>query len=190
MTNTWLIRRPVRRPVSRATTAPISSSVCRLPFIRISARRSRTSATACAAAAWLCGASTIRSCPGRSRAPGPLRRSWLPARRGSARSAPGGRIDRRRPAPTLRTDARPRSRIGSRPRHRRSSCSYFPVPGSVGMTRSTGSVDASIAVRRRPLPLGALSVPQRCAREPRGRRLAGLRRRGRRSRHAVSRSKG
>ena len=37
MTKTWLMRRPVRRPVSRATTAPISSSVCRLPFISSSA---------------------------------------------------------------------------------------------------------------------------------------------------------
>ena len=37
MMNTWLMRRPVRRPVSRATTAPSSSSVCRLPFISSSA---------------------------------------------------------------------------------------------------------------------------------------------------------
>ena len=37
MMKTWLRRRPVRRPVSRATTAPNSSSVCRLPFIRTSA---------------------------------------------------------------------------------------------------------------------------------------------------------
>ena len=38
MTKQWLMRRAVRMPVSRATTAPISSSVCRLPFIRASAR--------------------------------------------------------------------------------------------------------------------------------------------------------
>ena len=37
MRKTWLMRRPVRRPVSRATTAPSSSSVCRLPFISSSA---------------------------------------------------------------------------------------------------------------------------------------------------------
>ena len=37
MMKTWLTRRAVRRPVSRATTSPISSSVCRLPFIRSSA---------------------------------------------------------------------------------------------------------------------------------------------------------
>ena len=50
MTKTWLMRRPVRRPVSCATTAPSSSSVCRLPFISSSASPARTSATAFAAA--------------------------------------------------------------------------------------------------------------------------------------------
>ena len=59
MTKTWLIRRPVRRPVAEEVTACISSSVCRLPFIRSSPLPSRISATAWAAAAWLCGASTI-----------------------------------------------------------------------------------------------------------------------------------
>ena len=58
ITKQWLMRRAVRRPVSRFTTAPISSSVCRLPFISASALPSRTSSTASAAAAWLCGAST------------------------------------------------------------------------------------------------------------------------------------
>ena len=58
MMKTWLIRRAVRRPVSLATTSLISSSVCRLPFIRSSALPARTSSTALAAAAWLCGAST------------------------------------------------------------------------------------------------------------------------------------
>lgn len=38
MTNTWLMRRAVRRPVSLRTTWPISSSVCRLPFIRMAGR--------------------------------------------------------------------------------------------------------------------------------------------------------
>ena len=65
MTKTWLIRRSVRRPVAEAVTSLISSSVCRLPFIRSSPLPSRISATACAAAAWLCGASTI-SRPARS----------------------------------------------------------------------------------------------------------------------------
>ena len=59
MTKQWLMRRAVRSPVSRLTTAPISSSVCRLPFISASALPSRTSSTAAAAEAWLCGASTI-----------------------------------------------------------------------------------------------------------------------------------
>src|SRR3954464_808230 len=58
MTNAWLMRRAVRRPPSRDTTAPISSSVSKLPFIRHSARPSRTSATALAAESWLCSAST------------------------------------------------------------------------------------------------------------------------------------
>ena len=63
MRKTWLIRRAVRRPVSLATTSLISSSVCRLPFISSSALPARTSSTALAAAAWLCGTSTSSSCP-------------------------------------------------------------------------------------------------------------------------------
>ena len=59
MTKQWLIRRSVRIPVSRATTAAISSSVCRLPFIRAAALCSRTRATAFTAELWLCSASTI-----------------------------------------------------------------------------------------------------------------------------------
>ena len=49
MIKQWLMRRAVRIPVSRATTAPISSSVCRLPFIRACASPLRTSSTAFAA---------------------------------------------------------------------------------------------------------------------------------------------
>jgi hypothetical protein len=59
MMKQWLTRRSVRRPFSRRTTAPISSSVCRLPFISASALPCSTSSTALSAAAWLCGASTI-----------------------------------------------------------------------------------------------------------------------------------
>ena len=59
ITKQWLMRREVRSPVSRATIAPISSSVCRLPFMSISALPSRTTRTAASAAASLCGASTI-----------------------------------------------------------------------------------------------------------------------------------
>ena len=82
MTKQWLIRRSVRMPVSRATTAPISSSVCRLPFISASALPSRTSATALAAESWLCADSTIgrpvmsmpwRAATSRMRAGGPTR---------------------------------------------------------------------------------------------------------------------
>ena len=58
MMKQWLMRRPVRSPVSRLTTAAISSSVCRLPFISISARPSRARRTAVSAEATLCGAST------------------------------------------------------------------------------------------------------------------------------------
>src|SRR5262245_2350264 len=65
MTNTWLMRRPVRRPVSRLVTAARISSECRLPFIKSWARPERTISTAISAAAWLCGASTI-SVPCRS----------------------------------------------------------------------------------------------------------------------------
>ncbi len=56
------MRRSVRSPRSRLTTAPISSSVPSEPFISISARPSRTTRTtrtAASAAAWLWGASTI-----------------------------------------------------------------------------------------------------------------------------------
>ena len=48
-----VVAREVRRPPSRETTAAISSSVCRLPFMRHSARPSLTSRTASAAEAWL-----------------------------------------------------------------------------------------------------------------------------------------
>ena len=53
ITKQWLMRRAVRRPTSRFTTAAISSSVCRLPFISASALPSRTSCTAASAAALL-----------------------------------------------------------------------------------------------------------------------------------------
>ena len=65
ITKQWLTRRAVRNPISRLTTAAISSSVCRLPFISASALPSRTSRTAVVAAASLCGASTI-STPAKS----------------------------------------------------------------------------------------------------------------------------
>jgi hypothetical protein len=58
MMKQWLRRRAVRRPVSRATTAAISSSVWRLPFISASAWPSRTRHTALAAESWLCATST------------------------------------------------------------------------------------------------------------------------------------
>ena len=59
MTKTWLIRRAVRKPVFEDVTARISSSVCRLPFISSSPLPALTSSTALAAAASLCGTSTI-----------------------------------------------------------------------------------------------------------------------------------
>src|SRR5208282_2518142 len=58
MMKQWLIRRSVRIPVAPDTTAPISSSVWRLPFMSASAFPARTSSTAFAADAWLCCAST------------------------------------------------------------------------------------------------------------------------------------
>src|ERR687897_84947 len=89
MMNTWLIRRSVRRPVSFRTTSAISSSVCRLPFIRASASPLRTISTALAAEAWLCGASTRRygrmsspNCPATART-----LAWGPTRIGRIRSA-------------------------------------------------------------------------------------------------------
>src|SRR5271167_1766768 len=82
ITKQWLMRRAVRIPVSRATTAPISSSVCRLPFIKASAFPSRTSATAFSAESWLCAdsfngkaemSSPARRATSRMRSGGPTR---------------------------------------------------------------------------------------------------------------------
>ena len=53
------MRRAVRSPVASATTALMSSSVCKLPFIRPSTCPARASATAATAAAWLCSVETI-----------------------------------------------------------------------------------------------------------------------------------
>ena len=58
MMKQWLIRRSVRMPPSRATTAPMSSSVWRLPFINASTRPAVTRPTAFAAESWLCADST------------------------------------------------------------------------------------------------------------------------------------
>ncbi|OIQ80686.1 hypothetical protein GALL_375510 [mine drainage metagenome] len=60
MTKAWLTRRAVRSPVCASTTACINSSVCSEPFIIARTVPSRTIATACAAAAWLCSVATIR----------------------------------------------------------------------------------------------------------------------------------
>ena len=91
MTKQWLIRRSVRMPVSRATTAPISSSVCRLPFISAAALPSRTRATALAAESWLCADSTI----GRSAMSMPMPRRHV----ANARRRPDqDRLDQAQPA--------------------------------------------------------------------------------------------
>src|SRR5271157_4518296 len=58
MMKQWLIRRSVRIPPSCATTALISSSVWRLPFINASTRPAVTSPTALAAESWLCADAT------------------------------------------------------------------------------------------------------------------------------------
>ena len=94
ITKQWLMRRAVRMPVSRATTAAISSSVCRLPFINASARPARTSSTAFAAESWLWLESTssngvmsiaARCATSRSRATGPTRMGFSrPVRAASA----------------------------------------------------------------------------------------------------------
>src|SRR5262245_12233175 len=130
MMKTWLMRRPLRRPVSRATTAPRSSSVWRLPFISSSASPCRTSATAAAAAAWLCGASTMRVEPSAS-----------PARFATAAILSDGPTRIGVISPFAPASMAPPSAVsshgcatavgmGSRLRHLASSCSYFPVPGS------------------------------------------------------------
>src|ERR1043165_2943436 len=59
MMNTWLIRRAVRSPIFDEVTSRMSSSVCRLPFISTSPFDAWISSTAFAAAASLCGTSTI-----------------------------------------------------------------------------------------------------------------------------------
>ena len=59
ITKQWLMRRAVRNPLSGRTTALMSSSVCRLPFMIICALPSRASRTASAAADAASSASTI-----------------------------------------------------------------------------------------------------------------------------------
>ena len=59
MMKQWLMRRAVRIPAVLETTAPINSSVCRLPFISASAAPQRTCSTALAAESWLCSDATI-----------------------------------------------------------------------------------------------------------------------------------
>src|ERR1044072_5248029 len=129
MTKTWLMRRPLRKPPSRPTTAAINSSVCRLPFIRSSALPSRTSSTAFAAAAWLCSTSTIWKLP----------RS-IPAELATAAIFAAGptRIGDISPVPAASTapDNAVASQgcatavgIGSELAHLSSNSSYFPVPG-------------------------------------------------------------
>ena len=82
MMKQWLMRRAVRMPAWRDTTALINSSVWRLPFIRASARPAVTSSTALVAESWLCSVGTIskaeisrpaRDATSRMRASGPTR---------------------------------------------------------------------------------------------------------------------
>ena len=78
MMKQWLIRRAVRMPSVLDTTAPISSSVCRLPFISASAAPQRTCSTALAAESWLCSAIDDRHA---ADVEVPARRDLLDARR-------------------------------------------------------------------------------------------------------------
>ncbi len=55
----WLMRRLVRRPALADSTADISSSVCRLPFIKASTSPLPASSAPRAAAAWLCSTSSM-----------------------------------------------------------------------------------------------------------------------------------
>ena len=102
--------------------------MCRLPFISSSASPLRTSSTALAAAAWLCGASTIRVLP-RSM-PLAAAISWIfaagPTRMGAIRPF-CARLDRAGQCRLL-AGMRDGRGTGSRLRHLSSSSSYFPVP--------------------------------------------------------------
>ena len=130
MMNTWLMRRPVRRPVSRATTAPSSSSVCRLPFMSSSAcPRERAPPPwrpphGCAARRR--SASRPRSMPlcfatSSILAAGPTRMGVI-SPLAPASSAAASAVDSQGWATAVG--------IGSRLRQRASTCSYFPVPCS------------------------------------------------------------
>jgi hypothetical protein len=77
MMKQWLILRSVRIPLALETTAPISSSVWRLPFISASALPARTNSTALAADAWLCSASTSSTPPRSKPTPSAARRMRL-----------------------------------------------------------------------------------------------------------------
>ena len=94
MMKTWLIRRSVRRPVAEAVTSRISSSVCRLPFISSSPLPSRISATALAAAAWLCGGVDDLAAGQVDAVLAATSRIFASARRGPARSAARRGVDR------------------------------------------------------------------------------------------------
>ena len=127
--NTWLMRRPVRSPVSRATTAPSSSS-------RVQAALHQQLGLALANQLDRLrrrGMAVRRVDDPRAAEIDAARARDLPdlrgrARRGSARSALARRPRSRRPAPSPRRDARPRSApargCGTSP----AAASYFPVP--------------------------------------------------------------
>jgi hypothetical protein len=79
ITKTWLMRRSVLSFSSRSM-APMNSSVCRLPFISAPTLWSRASATACAAAAWLCSVGTNSSRRARAFVPPSIAHAFDPLR--------------------------------------------------------------------------------------------------------------
>ena len=152
MTKQWLTRRAVRSPVSRRTTAPISSSVCRLPFISASALPSRTSATAFSAESWLCGGVDDRQARDVDAfAPARPPRSARAARPGSARSARASPRRPRRAASSRRRDARRPSASAAAPCRRRAGAG---ISRACVAMRSPCRSPVAAQARLRPLAAG------------------------------------
>ena len=160
------MRRAVRRPVSRLTTAPISSSVCRLPFISASALPSRTSCDRLrgrGVAVRRVDELVAGDVDARAASATASMRARGPTRIGAIRPELG-RVDRARRASSRRTGARPRSASAAAPWQRRSGagtsrgvpCGISTLVGGRLMRRAS----ACPATRRRRSTCCGVSSPR------------------------------
>ena len=158
MMKQWLMRRAVRMPVSRATTAPISSSVCRLPFISASARPARPArppwrrSRGCALASTIVEARRCRA------QPAPRRRGCAPrARPGSGSISPSRAASTALSSETASqgwaTAVVDRRHAAAPPSTRRSYLSCAPCAAGTGIVRhwpsSFGRLRSRLAAEQR-----------------------------------------